>query len=181
MSALSATAEAFGFWRKVRFLGQNPRIGYQKCNDLRTAKLSKKQLCDRIAVCALAYPLEVNRGKMVRRHTRKCRAKSAGPPLDLPSPSSSPPRATPAAFKQRSAAPAAPAARPQPPVLGRARRCGVVPGGAGRLGHALVGCSPGWAARGVRADARRGHQREQSGMGWADAVGGKGRLIFLYS
>ena len=33
----------------------------------------------------------------------------------------------------------------------------------------------------VRADARRGHQREQSGMGWADAVGGKGRLIFLYS
>jgi hypothetical protein len=24
----------------------------------------------------------------------------------------------------------------------------------------LVGCSPGWAARGVRADARRGHQRE---------------------
>ena len=37
------------------------------------------------------------------------------------------------------------------------------------------------AARGVRADARRGHQREQSGMGWANAVGGKGRLIFLYS
>jgi hypothetical protein len=33
----------------------------------------------------------------------------------------------------------------------------------------------------MRADARRGHQREQSGMGWADAVGGKGRLIFLYS
>jgi hypothetical protein len=33
----------------------------------------------------------------------------------------------------------------------------------------------------VRADARRGHQREQSGMEWADAVGGKGRLIFLYS
>ena len=39
----------------------------------------------------------------------------------------------------------------------------------------------GWAARGGRADARRGRQREQSGMGWADAVGGKGRLIFLYS
>jgi hypothetical protein len=35
-----------------------------------------------------------------------------------------------------------------------------------------------WPA--VRADARRGHQREQSGMGWADVVGGKGRLIFLY-
>jgi hypothetical protein len=33
----------------------------------------------------------------------------------------------------------------------------------------------------TRADVRRGHQREQSGMGWADAVGGKGRLIFLYS
>jgi hypothetical protein len=56
------------------------------------------------------------------------------------------------------AAPAAPAARPQPPVLS-------VPGGAGRLGPALVGRSPGWAARGVRADA----------------VGGKGRVIFLYS
>jgi hypothetical protein len=35
--------------------------------------------------------------------------------------------------------------------------------------------------RGGRADVRRRHQREQSGMGWADAVGGKGRLIFLYS
>jgi hypothetical protein len=46
----------------------------------------------------------------------------------------------------------------RPPVLS-------VPCGAGRLGHALGGCSPGWAARGVRADARRGHQREQSGMG----------------
>ena len=36
-----------GFCRKVRFLGQNPKIGYQKFNDLQTAKLSKKQLCDR--------------------------------------------------------------------------------------------------------------------------------------
>jgi len=63
----------------------------------------------------------------------------------------------------------------------RALRRGVAPGGAGRLGHALVGCSPGGAVRGGRADVRRGHQREQSGMGWADAVGGKGRLIFLYS
>jgi len=37
-------------------------------------------------------------------------------------------------------------------------------------------------ARGVRADPRRGYQRAgwQLGcMGWADAVGGKGRLIFL--
>src|SRR5215216_2731369 len=38
---------ALGFCRKVRFLGQNPKIGYQKFNDLQTAKLSKKQLCDR--------------------------------------------------------------------------------------------------------------------------------------
>jgi len=36
-----------GFCRKVRFLGQNPKIGYQKFNDLQIAKLSKKQLCDR--------------------------------------------------------------------------------------------------------------------------------------
>jgi hypothetical protein len=36
-----------GFCRKVRFLGQNPKIGYQKFNDLQTAKISKKQLCDR--------------------------------------------------------------------------------------------------------------------------------------
>jgi hypothetical protein len=36
-----------GFCRKVRFLGQNPKIGYQKFNDLQTAKLLKKQLCDR--------------------------------------------------------------------------------------------------------------------------------------
>ena len=56
------------------------------------------------------------------------------------------------------AAPAAPAARLQPPVLS-------VPCGAGHLGHAPVGCSPGWAARGGRTDARRGPQREQRGMG----------------
>jgi hypothetical protein len=36
-----------GFCRKVRFLGQNAKIGSQKFNDLQTAKLSKKQLCDR--------------------------------------------------------------------------------------------------------------------------------------
>src|SRR5262245_47585060 len=35
------------FCRKVRFLGQNPKIGYQQFNDLQTAKLSKKQLSDR--------------------------------------------------------------------------------------------------------------------------------------
>src|SRR4029434_7054626 len=34
--------------------------------------------------------------------------------------------------------------------------------------------------QGGRADARRGHQREQCGRGWEDAGGGKGRLIFLY-
>ena len=39
------------FCRKVRFLGQNPKIGYQKFNDLQTAKLSKKQLCDRTHQC----------------------------------------------------------------------------------------------------------------------------------
>jgi hypothetical protein len=32
---------------KVRFLGQNPKIGYQEFNDLQIPKLSKKQLCDR--------------------------------------------------------------------------------------------------------------------------------------
>ena len=37
------------FCRKVRFLGQNLKIGYQKFNDLQTAKISKKQLCDRAA------------------------------------------------------------------------------------------------------------------------------------
>src|SRR5262245_22148235 len=35
------------FCRKVRFLGQNAKIGYQKFTDVQTAKLSKKQLCDR--------------------------------------------------------------------------------------------------------------------------------------
>src|SRR5215471_18098854 len=33
--------------RKVRFLGQNPKIGYRKFNVLQTAKIPKKQLCDR--------------------------------------------------------------------------------------------------------------------------------------
>src|SRR5438094_3798938 len=36
-----------GFCRKVRFLGQNPKIGYQEFNELQTPQLSKKQLCDR--------------------------------------------------------------------------------------------------------------------------------------
>jgi hypothetical protein len=32
----------FGFCRKVRFLGLNPKIGCQKFNGLETPKLSKK-------------------------------------------------------------------------------------------------------------------------------------------
>ena len=36
-----------GFCRKVQFWGQNPKIGYQKFNDLQTPKRSKKQICDR--------------------------------------------------------------------------------------------------------------------------------------
>src|SRR5205085_2151133 len=35
------------FCRKVRFLGQNPKVGCQEFNELQTPKLSKKQLCDR--------------------------------------------------------------------------------------------------------------------------------------
>ena len=45
--------QAARFCRKVRFLGQNPKIGYQKFNDLQTAKLSQKQLCDRTREDAL--------------------------------------------------------------------------------------------------------------------------------
>ena len=48
--------DASGFCRKVRFLGQNRKIGYQKFNDLQTAKISKKQLCDRTLNC-LCLPL----------------------------------------------------------------------------------------------------------------------------
>jgi hypothetical protein len=86
-------------------------------------------------------------------------------PFQLESPDYAPPAASPRA------APAVPAARPQPPVLsgrgGASRR----PAGAGQP-----------LARGVRADPRRGQQRtgwQQGGRGWVDAVGGKGRLIFL--
>jgi hypothetical protein len=44
----TADQDGFGrFCRKVRFLGQNPKIGWQEFNDLETPKLSKKQLCDR--------------------------------------------------------------------------------------------------------------------------------------
>jgi hypothetical protein len=35
------------FCRKVRFLGQNPKIEYQEFNELQTLKRSKKPLCDR--------------------------------------------------------------------------------------------------------------------------------------
>src|SRR5262249_48017781 len=44
---LETVGEQEGFCRKVRFLGQNPKFGCLKFNDLQTAKLSKKQLCDR--------------------------------------------------------------------------------------------------------------------------------------
>jgi hypothetical protein len=40
------------FCRKVRFLGQNPKIGCQEFNNLQTHKLSKKQLCDRTEITA---------------------------------------------------------------------------------------------------------------------------------
>jgi RNA-directed DNA polymerase len=40
-----------GFCRKFQFSGQNPKIGYQKFNDLQTPKLSKKQICDRTLSC----------------------------------------------------------------------------------------------------------------------------------
>jgi hypothetical protein len=39
--------EPGGFCRKIRFLGQNPKVECQEFNDLQTHKLSKKQLCDR--------------------------------------------------------------------------------------------------------------------------------------
>ena len=38
-------------------MGQKPKIGYQKFNDLQTAELSKKQLCDRTGKRAEAYEL----------------------------------------------------------------------------------------------------------------------------
>jgi DDE domain len=41
------------FCRKVRFLGQNPKIECREFNDLQTAKLSKKQLCDRTNEAAI--------------------------------------------------------------------------------------------------------------------------------
>jgi len=47
VSTLMSHLHCYRFCRKVRFLGQNPKIGYQKFNDLQTAKISKKQLCDR--------------------------------------------------------------------------------------------------------------------------------------
>ena len=85
------------------------------------------------------------------------------------------------------AAPAAPLRRPPRSPSGRCWpvACGRPPARASRwrgvpsrnaLAHAL----PGRAAQGGRADPQgRAHQREQGGMGWANAVGGKGRLIFL--
>jgi hypothetical protein len=46
----------FGLCRKVQFLGQNPKIGYQEFNELQTLKHSKKQLCDRAAYPHPAQP-----------------------------------------------------------------------------------------------------------------------------
>src|SRR5262245_235049 len=58
------------FCRKVRFLGQNPKIGYQKFNDFQTAKLSKKQLCDRTQPVAPIRHLLAIKDTPVA-HTRK--------------------------------------------------------------------------------------------------------------
>ena len=77
----------------------------------------------------------------------------------------SPPSSRPPSSSSRAGCPS-PATNPV-----RALRCGPAASCAGQP-----------LARGVRADARRWHQRagwQQGGMGWADAVGGKGRLIFL--
>ena len=37
----------YRFCRKLRFQGQNLKIGYQHFNDLQTPKLAKKQICNR--------------------------------------------------------------------------------------------------------------------------------------
>jgi len=43
----ASVEQSHRFCRKVRFLGQNPKIEYQEFNELQTLKRSKKQLCDR--------------------------------------------------------------------------------------------------------------------------------------
>src|SRR5882724_3143481 len=58
--------DSAGFCRKVRFLGQNPKIGCQEFNDLQTHKLSKKQLCDR----TFPSPLERRPGLLWRSASR---------------------------------------------------------------------------------------------------------------
>src|SRR5262245_61234589 len=47
------------FCRKVRFLGQNLKLGSQKHNDLQTPTLSKKPLCDRALFYAVGSSLLV--------------------------------------------------------------------------------------------------------------------------
>ena len=98
----------------------------------------------------------------------------------LLAPSGSPPRVAPAAFKQCSAAPAAPDSPSPAPRPGRARRHGPVacrrPTGLARREAWGASVRPGQAcarraAWGVRADPKRGHQREHSGRGWADGGG----------
>src|SRR5712691_1560163 len=55
-----------GFCRKVRFLGQNPKIGSQEFKDLQTPRFSKKQLCDRTIISS------------------KTRGRSLGKPSSMP-------------------------------------------------------------------------------------------------
>jgi predicted nucleic acid-binding protein len=59
-----------GFCRKVRFLGQNPKIGYQKFNDLQSAKISKKQLCDRTVLRASRVLLVADNVAIAREAAR---------------------------------------------------------------------------------------------------------------
>src|SRR2546428_4709884 len=49
------------FCRKVRFLGQNPKIECREFNDLQTARLSKKQLCDRTLMLPSSTTTHENR------------------------------------------------------------------------------------------------------------------------
>ncbi len=58
----------------------------------------------------------------------------------------------------------------------------MTPDGAGSHRHALAGRSPSGAARGGWADpSTNGRAVRWHGTRWADAVGAKDRLYFLYS
>ena len=152
------------------------------------AACSHPQGVPRLLVCRTPYLGSVLHARM-RVHQSLAHARC---PIVCTSlshrPSAAPPALQAAVLPEQPQPPASSAQQPQarrlpvpsPPVLAvpggaslwpAGGRQGRLAAGVGCLRHALASMRHAGSVGGVRADLRRGHQREQGGRGWADAGG----------